>query len=118
MISSTPVTAAKIDDLFGSALAVATAIDIAWPSRVHRRKRTSGPSTRGSRNKYSGGQAPVDRVSASAIGLWPWKAIFRATWLSRRKNSTPSAVFLARPWMNFSLATDELVPSPSVTVID
>jgi hypothetical protein len=35
---STPGTAAKIDDLFGSALAVATVIHVAWPKRSRRRK--------------------------------------------------------------------------------
>jgi hypothetical protein len=105
-----PQPAAKIGDLFGSDLAVATTIHMAWPNPVHRRKHASGLSPWGSLNGESAGQDRVDGVSASAIGHWQWKAIFRATWLSRTKNSTPSPAFLARPWMNFSLASDGLVP--------
>jgi hypothetical protein len=99
--SSTPVTAAKIDDLFGSALAIATVIHGAWPNR----KNASGLLPSSPLKGDSGGQASVD-VSASAIGHWQWKAIFRATWLLRTKNSTPSPAFSARPWMGFSLATN------------
>jgi hypothetical protein len=109
-MTSATVTTAKIDDLLGSALAAATAIHMPWPIRAHRRKLASGLSPWGSLNGDSGGQTPVDRVRASAIWLWQWKAIFRATWLSGTKNSTPSPVFLGRPWMKFSLATDELFP--------
>ena len=105
--SSTPGTAAKIDDLFGSAFAVATVIHMAWPNRLHRRKPASDLRPRGTLKGDGGAQVrgrlrakgadPMDGVSTPGIGHWHWKAIFRATWPLRTKNSTPSAAFLARP---------------------
>jgi hypothetical protein len=114
MTSSTPATAAKIDDVFGSALAAATAIHMVWPNRVHCRKYASDLSPWGSSNRDGGAQASVN-VGASAIGHWQWTAIFRATWLLRTKSSTPSPGFSARPWIGFLLATDELDSTISIT---
>jgi hypothetical protein len=107
--SSTPGTAAKIDDLLGSALAVATVIQVAWPNRVHRRKHASDLRPRDALNGDGDGQVPVE--DASGIGHWRWKAMFRATWPLGTKNSTPSPASSVRPWINFSLARDGLIPT-------
>jgi hypothetical protein len=124
--SSTPGTAAKIDDLFGSAVAVATVIHVAWPNRFHRRKPAFPLRPRNVLKGDGSGQVrdllrpqaagPMDSVSASGIGPWHWKAIFRATWPSRTKNSMPSPAFAARPWMSFWRAPDRLDPGADSTL--
>jgi hypothetical protein len=67
--SSTPGTAAKIDDLLGSALAVATVIQVAWPNRVHRpktcvRSAPEGRPQRGRRRPGPRGGCIGDRALA------------------------------------------------------
>jgi hypothetical protein len=114
--SSTPGTAAKIDDLFGSALARTTVIHKAWPNPHRCRKSVSALRPRNVLKGNGGAQVrglfhpqatgPMDNVSASEIRLWHCKAIFRAKWPSGIRNSTLSSAFSARPWISFWLAPD------------
>jgi hypothetical protein len=88
---STPVTAAQIDDLFGSAPAVATVIYGVWPDRFLR-------------------QRLMHRPIGPGIAPWHWKAIFRATCPSQIKNSTPSPAYSAKPCISFWRAPNRLDP--------
>jgi hypothetical protein len=118
--SSIPGTATKIDDLFGSALEIATVIQMAWPNRLRCRKPLSPLRPRCVLAQVRGllhprAPGPMDRVSASGIVHLRWKAICCAAWPSGIVNSTPSSAFSARPWVSFWLAPDGFDPGAHST---
>ena len=112
--SSIPGTAAQIDDLFGSALAIATVIQMAWPNRLRCRnlcplapevRSCPGPAVCSTLELQAPWTVSAHRGSCICAG----KRSVRAAWPSGIVNSTPSSAFSARPWVSFWLAPMVLI---------
>jgi hypothetical protein len=116
--SPIPGTIAKNDDLFGSALGVATVIHIAWPNLFRCQNPASALFRRDVRKSKGSAKlrgrlralhtAILHGFSTSGIAHWEWRAIYPATRSLGMKNSTPSPASSARPWIAFCLVSDRL----------